>query len=60
MKISAYLLLIIALASPWFINSYKFSQCDFESNYKCELIHFAGVIVPPIAMLTVWFGTDED
>ena len=42
----------------WGINFYKLTQCDFESPYKCEVIHAAGII-PPIALFTAWFDVDE-
>jgi len=56
-----YLGLIILMA--WFLwgfNMYKLIECDFESNYKCEVIHAVGVLVPPTSVITVWFGTDND
>ena len=53
------LVVLILAALPWSINAYKFSRCDFEPNYKCEAIHGAGVFVPPLSLLTMWFGSDE-
>jgi len=44
----------------WGYNFKKITDCDFESNYKCELIHGFGVVVPPASFVTVWFDTDTD
>jgi len=58
MKIAVILTVVALAAAPWCINAYKFANCDFEANYKCEIIHGAGVFIPPSALLTVWFGSD--
>lgn len=50
---------IIGVCIPWPLNAYKLSQCDFEADYKCEVLHTIGVFVPPAALITVWFGTDQ-
>lgn len=42
----------------WVWNAVKLTSCDFESNYKCEFIHGAGFVVPPLSIVTVWFGDD--
>jgi len=56
----AKLILIILLAvTPYTVNGYKLSNCDFESDYKCEIIHGIGVILPPTALVTMWFGSDS-
>ena len=54
------LILIIVLMAPWVVNAYKFANCDFTSDYKCEAIHAVGIFIPPAAWVTVWFGTDEN
>lgn len=59
MKLGAGVILLFVLFAPWVINFIKFTECDFEENYKCELIHGIGVVVPPLSYITVWFGTDE-
>ena len=41
-------------------NIVKFVQCDFETDYKCEVIHAVGVFVPPASLITVWFATDGE
>jgi len=54
------LLTIVAIVvTPWIWNAAKFAGCDFESNYKCEIIHGAGIVVPPAAWITVWFDSDS-
>ena len=56
----AVLILFVALQfTSYFVNAYKLTQCDFESNYKCEVIHGLGLIPSPISIVTVWVGTDE-
>ena len=54
------LVIMSLLLAPWVINGIKFTKCDFKSDYKCEAIHGAGVVVPPLAWITVWFKSDED
>jgi len=60
MKLSALLILAVLAFAPYVWNAAKFIDCDFESNYKCEAIHGVGVVIPPAAFITVWFGDDED
>ena len=41
------ILLIAALAiTGWVKNIIKLSGCDFQSPYKCEVIHAVGIIPP--------------
>ena len=54
---SVLVLLIFGL--PYILNLNKLSNCDFESPYRCEVIHGIGII-PLVSMITVWFGTDEE
>jgi len=58
MKLPTLLIITIILLAPWVWNGVKFASCDFESNYKCEVIHGAGVFIPPAAYITVWFDDD--
>lgn len=53
-----YIIFIIILCLPYFVNGYKLTQCDFESPYRCEGLHAVG-LVGPLAYITVWFDTDE-
>lgn len=50
---------VLLLLSAWPVNLYKFVNCDFEPDYKCEAVHGVGVLVPPSSLITMWFGTDE-
>jgi len=50
--------LVIAIITCWATNAYKFTQCDFESPYKCEVVHGVGLI-PVVSLATVWVDTDE-
>lgn len=49
---------ILSFPTAWLINGYKLTQCDFESDYKCEIIHGIGLF-GPLAVFTVWTNTDE-
>lgn len=60
MKEMAMLVFMGVLLAPWVCNFYKLSNCDFDSDYKCEVIHGVGVVVPPASYITVWFGDDSD
>jgi hypothetical protein len=43
----------------WPFNLYRLATCDFESPYKCEVIHAIGVAIPPAAIVTAWFPGGE-
>ncbi len=58
MKLSTLLVIFLLAVTPWVFNAFKFANCDFESDYKCEIIHGAGVFIPPSSFITVWFDTD--
>ena len=47
------------LLSSWIWNAIEFISCDFESDFRCEVIHGAGLFVPVLAIVTVWFDTDD-
>lgn len=56
-----YLLLIAALAvTPWIVNAVRLADCDFVANYRCEVVHGVGVVIPPLSYVTVWFDDDND
>ena len=50
--------IVILFIVMYVFNIVKFVQCDFETDYKCEVIHAVGVFVPPASLITVWFDTD--
>lgn len=58
-NIIIYVLIIAFFTAPWVINFVKLTNCDFESNYKCEIIHGVGVVIPPTSWVTVWFESDS-
>ena len=60
MNLKTLLILFILAVTPYLWNGYKLANCDFESSYKCEVIHGIGVIIPPAAFVTVWFSVDGD
>lgn len=43
----------------WIWNIVKLSDCDFEADYRCEVIHGIGVI-PAVAPFVVWFDDDSN
>jgi len=59
MKYLTRLILCVIALTPYGINAYKFIQCDFESDYTCEVMHGIGVFVPPASFITVWFASDK-
>jgi len=52
-------MLFVCIVVTFVWNAIKFSSCDFESNYKCEVVHGAGIIIPPLSIITVWFDDDN-
>ena len=50
---------VVFVIVAWPYNMYKLTECDFESDYKCEVMHGLGVI-PALAPFTVWVGTDKE
>jgi len=42
----AGLLVTLFFAGCWMQNLYKFSQCDFEPNYKAEAMYGMGIVLP--------------
>ncbi len=53
------LVIIFLSATAWVWNGVKFVACDFGPDYRCEAIHASGVFVPPLSVVTVWFGVDQ-
>jgi len=49
------MVIIIVVGTGWVKNIIKLTECDFESPYKCEVIHTVGLI-PPIGMVTGWLN----
>ena len=42
----------------WIWNAVKLASCDFNADYRCEVIHGVGLILPPTSVITVWFSDD--
>ena len=51
-------IIAVVLCAPWVVNAYKLSNCDFEANYRCEVIHVIGLF-GPLSWVTVWFDDDK-
>lgn len=56
LKFSPIITLLIYgyLIITWVINLIQLFNCDFQPNYKNEIIHALGIIFP-INAITVWF-----
>jgi len=52
------LTVIVVFIGAWIYNLNQLLDCDFESDYKCEVVHIAGVLIPPVSLVTVWFAVD--
>ena len=56
------MILWVLVAVAWIGNLIALTECDFRAaepaNFKCEVIHAVGLI-PPAALVTVWFHTDK-
>ena len=53
-----FVLVVVVGGGSWIWNAVKLTSCDFESNYRCELLHGAGLVVPSLSIVTMWFGDD--
>lgn len=54
------ILFVALICTPYVYNFIKLVGCDFESDYKCEVIHGIGAVIPPAAFVTVWFASDSE
>ncbi len=52
------LLVVVFIAVGWVKNLIKLTDCDFQSPYKCEVVHTIG-IVPVVGMITGWITIEE-
>lgn len=58
MKLSYIIIIVVLAALPYVYNATKFVGCDFVADYRCEVIHGIGVVIPPASYVTVWFDSD--
>ncbi len=56
----AVVAIIISVPTAWCFNVSKLIDCDFKADYRCEVMHTIGVVLPPLSVVTVWFATDEE
>ena len=54
-----FVVVVVPIIGLWIWNAAKLASCDFEPNYKCEVIHGIGLIIPPSSVVTAWFADDE-
>jgi len=55
----APILLVLGGVFSYVGNVIKVTNCDFASDFRCEVIHGVGVIIPPASLITVWFEDDS-
>lgn len=48
---------VLASVISYIVNWVQFTSCDFKSDYRCEAIHFVG-LVPPVSIVTMWYAVD--
>jgi hypothetical protein len=60
LTIEAAVVVFVAFSSAWLVNLYRLTSCDFDTPLRCEVIHAAGVVLPPAAVVTVWFDDDGE
>lgn len=53
-----YIVLALFMFLGWVKNIVKLSDCDFETPYKCEVIHGVG-LVPVVGMFTGWMDVGK-
>lgn len=58
MKSIIVLFIIFSTVFLYAGNIYKLTQCDFKSDYKCEILHWIGIF-PPLSLFTYWIWTDK-
>lgn len=51
-------MMVLFFGIMWLVNAAKLASCDFTHNYRCEIIHGAGLVVPALSIATVWFKDD--
>ena len=44
----------------WCVNIYKFSQLDFQSTYKAEVIRAISIPVAPLSLVSAWVDIGEE
>lgn len=54
----ALFIAVLLVSVSWAVNLVKLSECDFQPNYQCEVIHGVG-LVPIISVGTAWVDTDN-
>ena len=56
----AVMSIIISVPVAWCFNTAKLIDCDFRAEYRCEVVHTIGTVIPPLSVVTVWFATDKE
>lgn len=44
----------------WFVNIYKFFQCDFDTPLKEEVIRGVGIFVPPVGGVIGYVNIEDE
>jgi len=51
-------IIILFVTATWLWNAYKFMSCDLSPDYKCEVVHGIGIVIPPLSVVTAWAEDD--
>ena len=43
----------------WIMNIYKFSQCDFDTPLKAEVIRGIGIVAPPVGAIIGYMDIED-
>jgi hypothetical protein len=54
-----YIVFLLLYLWSYIYNAVELINCDFKSDYKCEVVHSVGVVVPSTSIITVWFPSDD-
>ena len=55
--VTAVIITLVA-GTGWVKNIIKLSNCDFEEQYKAEVVYMIGII-PPVGMVTGWLDVGK-
>ena len=51
--------IILGLIVGYIMNIVALCNCDFEPNYKAEVIRSIGIVVPPVGAVAGWIHIED-
>jgi len=48
-----------AFITGWIMNIYKFSQCDFDTPLRAEVIRGIGIVAPPFGAIIGYMDIED-